>query len=229
MKKLTFKRQMQLGIVCIILGFILSEIFHTGIFSNIAWVIYGLLFVVHPVFPQNAAEGKHGRKVLRFAGVVLVLFGLTTHFGVSDHFLEELSKDVAINITWGEVVEENDTHGGFHGDGIGIMVIQFTETRLEEHMAETVLWNELPLPGELEKVVYGKTEGNSSTGPYIDYESVGIKIPEITRGYYYFKDRHSESTDLYDSSAILGRHSFNFTILLYDCDTDLLYIIEEDT
>ena len=175
MKKLTFKRQMQLGIVCIILGFILSEI------------------------------------------------------GVSDHFLEELSKDVAINITWGEVVEENDTHGGFHGDGIRIMVIQFTETRLEEQMAETVLWNELPLPEELEKVVYGKTEGNSSTGPYIDYESVGIKIPEITNGYYYFKDRHSESTDLYDSSPILERHSFNFTILLYDCDTDLLYIIEEDT
>lgn len=229
MKKLTFKRQMQIGIICIILGFVLSEIFHTGIFSNIAWVIYGMLFVVHPIFPKNAAEGKHGKLVLRIAGVILVLFGLMTHFGVSDHFLEELSKECDINITWGELVEENDTHGGFHGDGTRIMVIQFTETRLEEQMAENEKWKALPLSDELEKVVYGKTEGNVTSGPYIDYGSVEIKIPEISNGYYYFQDRHSESIDPYDSSVVLGRHSFNFTIMLYDCDTDLLYIVKEDT
>ena len=42
-------------------------------------------------------------------------------------------------------------------------------------------------------------------------------------------DRHSESEDIYDASRILSRNSFNFTILLYDCDTDLMYIVEEDT
>ena len=100
---------------------------------------------------------------------------------------------------------------------------------LEPEMQESDKWNSFPLPEELEKVVYGKTEGNVTTGPYIVDAFDDMRIPEITKGYYYFKDRHSESTDLYDSSPILERHSFNFTILLYDCDTDLLYIIEEDT
>ncbi len=229
MEKLTFKRQIRIGLGCIILGFILSEVFHNGIFSNIAWVIYGLLFLINPVFPKNAIVGKSGKNWLRLVGAVIVIAGLTTRFGVSDHFLEELSEESDMNITWGDLVEENDTHGGFHGDGTRIMVLQFTETLMEERMAENEKWHVFPLPSELQTVVYGKTEGNVTWGPYIEYDSVGIEIPDITNGYYYFKDRHAESNDPYDSSEVLGRHSFNFTLMLYDSDTDLLYIIKEDT
>ena len=42
-------------------------------------------------------------------------------------------------------------------------------------------------------------------------------------------DRSSESTDNTDDSMLLSRYSFNFTIAIYDTDTDILYYFEYDT
>lgn len=162
-------------------------------------------------------------------GIVILILGFSISFGRKENDLDKYSEEVGINISWGDVISEGDSHGGFHGDGTGVMVVHYTDSSLEPEIQESDKWNSFPLPEELEKVVYGKTEGNVTTVPYIVDAFDDMRIPEITKGYYYFKDRHSESTEPYDSSSILERHSFNFTILLYDCDTDLLYIIEEDT
>ncbi len=54
-------------------------------------------------------------------------------------------------------------------------------------------------------------------------------IPEITNGYYYFKDRHRDSTDNSDDTNLLGRNSFNFDIIIYDTEEDILYIFQLDT
>ena len=43
MKSLTFKRQLILGSVLIVVGNSIAFIFHKGIFSNIAWIIIGYL------------------------------------------------------------------------------------------------------------------------------------------------------------------------------------------
>lgn len=169
------------------------------------------------------------RRLLKIIGVIIVCIVLTACFGIGDNYLKDLSKETNLDITRGDVISEADSHGGFHGDGTKIMVLQFMEPLPEEEMVENEKWYELPLPSELESVVYGKTEGNHTSGPYIGYQSVGIKIPEITNGYYYFKDRYPEAIDPYDYSEVLGRGAFNFTILIYDRDTDLLYICEEDT
>ena len=53
MGKLTFKRQIIGGIILIIAGNILAFVFHKGIFSNIVWIIYGLLFIINPVYPEQ--------------------------------------------------------------------------------------------------------------------------------------------------------------------------------
>ncbi len=42
-------------------------------------------------------------------------------------------------------------------------------------------------------------------------------------------DRYHDSTDPYDDSNVLARASFNFTIALYDAETDILYYCEFDT
>ena len=160
---------------------------------------------------------------------VIVMLILAAKLGAEENPLVKFSKETGINISWGDVLEEADSHGGFHGDGTKITIVHYTDSSLEPEMAESWAWKAIPLPAELEKVVYGKTEGDATTGPYIDYDSVGIELPKITHGYYFFMDRHSESEDIYDASRILSRNSFNFTILLYDCDTDLMYIVEEDT
>ena len=56
-----------------------------------------------------------------------------------------------------------------------------------------------------------------------------VNIPEVTNGYYYFCDRHSDSIDSSDDTNLLSRASFNFTLAIYDSDTNRLYYVEFDT
>lgn len=62
MRSLTFQRQIVLGIVLIIVGNLLAFTFHNGIFSNIMWILYGLLFILNPVYPEQS-DSKKGKKV----------------------------------------------------------------------------------------------------------------------------------------------------------------------
>lgn len=53
-----FKKQILLGVILVILANILAFALHQGLFSNIAWVIYGLLWIVHPVHPAQMDAKK---------------------------------------------------------------------------------------------------------------------------------------------------------------------------
>ena len=53
--------------------------------------------------------------------------------------------------------------------------------------------------------------------------------PKIKNGVYKFVDRHSESKNISDDSEMLDRYSFNFSIAVYDLDSDILYYFEMDT
>lgn len=83
MEKLTFKRQLFFGIVLIIAGNILAFIFRKGIFSNIAWILYGLLFIINPVYPERYRDnGKKAKVAARIAGIVCIIVGLITRFAL---------------------------------------------------------------------------------------------------------------------------------------------------
>ena len=83
MEKLTFKRQLFLGIVLIIAGNILAFIFRKGIFSNIAWILYGLLFIINPVYPERYRDnGKKAKVAARIAGIVCIIVGVITRFAL---------------------------------------------------------------------------------------------------------------------------------------------------
>lgn len=87
MEKLSFKQQFCAGLAIEIVCFMLATIFKLGIISNIGWIIYGLLFVIHPVCPEAwkwkyAGDEKRMKRNFRIAGCVVILFGLLTKFGV---------------------------------------------------------------------------------------------------------------------------------------------------
>lgn len=77
-----FKKQILLGVILVILANILAFAFHRGLFTNIAWVIYGLLWIVHPVYPEQM-DAKKGRLASWLAGAVCILIGLMTRFVIS--------------------------------------------------------------------------------------------------------------------------------------------------
>lgn len=80
MKKLTFNKQIILGIILVIVGNILAFIFHNGIFSNVVWIIYGLLFLLNPVYPERYISKKKGKIAARIAGVICIVIGIITRF-----------------------------------------------------------------------------------------------------------------------------------------------------
>ncbi|HWQ76681.1 MAG TPA: oxidoreductase membrane subunit [Syntrophomonas sp.] len=82
MKKVTFKQQIYFGLAIVILGFVLSSIFKQGLFSNAGVIIYGLLFIINPVFPANCENVPRIRLYMRLAGFIVVVLGLMTRFGV---------------------------------------------------------------------------------------------------------------------------------------------------
>ena len=79
MKSLTFKRQIILGLLLIIIGNILAFVCHNSSFSNIAWMMYGLLFLFNPVHPE-CYDNKKGKCGVRIAGIICIVVALIMRF-----------------------------------------------------------------------------------------------------------------------------------------------------
>ena len=82
MKKMTYETQLTISFFIVILGCILSDIFNFWIYHSIAYVICGLLFIVHPVVPKRLEGIDKAVFWTRIAGVILILIGIFTrvHF-----------------------------------------------------------------------------------------------------------------------------------------------------
>ena len=78
MKKLTYETQLTISFLVVILGCILSDIFNFWIYHSMAYVICGLLFIVHPVVPKHLEGIDKAIFWTRIAGVILILIGIFT-------------------------------------------------------------------------------------------------------------------------------------------------------
>ncbi len=148
----------------------------------------------------------------------------------SGSITDDISMAIGIDLSDAEYATRIDTHGGFHGDGSTIVSMPVSSESVLEQIQNNPQWHSLPFTENLTAVVYGITDENSSIGPYITVDDTrNPAVPEITNGYYFFLDRHSQSTDPHDDTNVLSRASFNLLIAIYDCDTDILYYLELDT
>ncbi|MBE6008511.1 MAG: oxidoreductase membrane subunit [Lachnospiraceae bacterium] len=84
MKNLTFRKQFGICIGILIISFIFANITKIGIFTNIAWIIYGLTFVINPVWPEIWDHLDHKKLKLgcRIGGILVLIVALITRFGV---------------------------------------------------------------------------------------------------------------------------------------------------
>ncbi|MBR3705025.1 MAG: hypothetical protein IKM11_06025 [Oscillospiraceae bacterium] len=128
-------------------------------------------------------------------------------------YVQKLS---GLNISGSTIVSARDTHGGFHGDGE--LIVTFDCAQIADSIASQIAdWNPLPMTDNLQNLMYG--------GGLADK----FGISEVTNGYYFFWDRHSECTDPTSDSELNDRSSWNFTLMIYDADHSQLYLFELDT
>lgn len=136
-----------------------------------------------------------------------------------------LQREFGINEKDFTVIEEQDTHGGFHGDGTYHISLDCSDNK--EKIYKTINdWSELPLSENLQLRVYGGEKDGCTYGFKLAEET---NIPTVNNGYYCFLDRHSEATDKHSDIELFNRYSYNFSLAIYDADTDILYYIREDT
>lgn len=136
--------------------------------------------------------------------------------------------EMGVDIQQGEAAVEQETHGGFHGDGYTYLQVEYspeTGDTLAEQFRDGAVWKELPLPEELEPAVYGSAE----RGPLAVLDDGTAAIPPVENGYYWFRDRHRESENPADPAELFDRCSYNFDLAVYDADADTLYYFALDT
>ena len=127
------------------------------------------------------------------------------------------------------VVDEKDTHGGFHGDGDYYLILDCSGKT--EQAAELIKdWSPLPLTENLQRVMNMTCGGVDDDGVYYSKTLAEIAHwPIIENGVYKFIDRHSEAIDKSDDTNLFNRYSYNFSVAVYDLGTNTLYYFEFDT
>ena len=76
--KLTYKAQVIISVIIIILGNVLTDIFDSWIYRSMAFAICGLLFIVHPIVPNYLETNKTTIFWTRIAGILLIIIGVLT-------------------------------------------------------------------------------------------------------------------------------------------------------
>lgn len=116
-------------------------------------------------------------------------------------------------------IEEKDTHGGFHGDGEALVKVYFSDKQAEKFIRKidkNIHWNKLPMKDILQTCI------NSNIADE-------ISVPIIENGYWFFLDRNSKATDKYNYYDMFDRASSNYSIAIFDIDSNVLYIYSLDT
>ena len=86
-EKLTFKVQALLGITVLPFAFLFARILNNSLFLNVAWIMYGVLFLVNPVYPPkySCLGEKRCRKEARIAGIICIILGMIIKFGFDSY------------------------------------------------------------------------------------------------------------------------------------------------
>lgn len=167
-----------------------------------------------------------GMKNLKAFGIVVVFFlwlyfvGLFAFHVETDEYIQ---KEIGADISSCKIMEDEDTHGGFLGDGDYLVIADCSENK-EKILNQISHWKNFSLTKNLEQVVYGFEKDGVEFS-----KQVPETIPKIENGYYYFYDRHSESQNAFSDEGLFDRASYNYTLAFYDMDTDLFYYFELDT
>ena len=159
-------------------------------------------------------------------GIALIVCGVillfVSRYMLSNNKINNISKNIGITSSNCKIESDKDTHGGFLGDGE--YFAKLTCNEVEENGIK-INWRELPLSEELEKAMELKQCGSGSCKSAFER----YNIPTNINGYYYFFDRHNDSTDKRSDRELNERSSYNFSVGIYDSDNRVLYYYELDT
>ncbi len=197
------------------------------IISALIGALIGATYIISYIFALNKTWNDKKFSIKSFLPIAHCLLALIYLFSLkpTSDYIDKTTEHFGFTKRDFTVVEELDTHGGFLGDGSYYLILDCSNNK-EQALDEVKCWKKLPLSENLNLIMYGGEKDGVTYGYELAKEA---HMPKISNGYYMFEDRHSESKDSKNDSDLLDRHSSNFSVAIYDCDTDRLYYFEFDT
>ena len=171
----------------------------------------------HNLYILKIAVMKRTHIIIGLILIVSVLlafiFGLTIRKDGTESNIRKLN-----------IIEEYDTHGGLHGDGL-LYIKADCGNEPEQIEKITESWSNFPIPEEIEVLLSGGTvESGSFYGGVLENDA----ILKPNSGKYYFENR-ADGEENSDYVNILKSYSKNFSVGIYDAERQLLYWIEYDS
>ena len=175
--------------------------------------------------------------ILRAGTAVLLLWLLVscevgfplTRSAAEAYHLDRLSEECGVELVHTRhlhgMLEDKDTHGGFLGDGERLTRYRYDSFRYGGEDTGALVYA-LPAASRWKPLPFGK-ELSEWIGGSGGLELLPTEWP--AQGFYCFFDRQSESWDPEGETRAFLRPSLNFTLFVYDTDTDVLTVYELDT
>lgn len=161
--------------------------------------------------------------------MLLVLLSLTLTGCLFGGETADIGKAVELDLGGSVLVRSEDSHGCFLGDGQLVALLDCSAAPLTDTIKSHPHWHALPLTEPLTRLLIAQSDGNGLNAPTFTDEDGRALLPDIRNGYYFFKDRHAEADNVYDDTGLEERYSYNFTVAVYDTDTNKLYYCKIDT
>ncbi len=160
----------------------------------------------------------HKKLIIFISILAIAIILIVVEFKVSEY--RRIAMDIGIYVPLSCEMYYKGTHAGFHMDGEIYSRVYFNNRQAKRFIKKikgNEHWNKLPMSAELQEEVT------------IDKFGDNMELPIIENGYWFFLDRHSKAMNKYDEKAIYDRHSYNYTVAIFDTDTNILYYYELDT
>lgn len=176
---------------------------------------------------KPARRGAFRRAAAALLAIVLplCLFACSRPGRIAD----EISDALEIDLRAGRTVAVSQDRDRMFGDGQLFVELQFYGDDAEAAIRDNPRWNPLPPNDEVTTLLYGSSGINSFAGPFVTTRDGEPLFPAVKTGYYFFEDRHPDAWAGEPESAVLERASFNFTVAVYDAESDTLYFAQLDT
>lgn len=171
------------------------------------------------------------RKYARFAGTaaalvlaVAVLSAVWDNRDENAAQIRHLERRLCADLPAGIQLEYQDSHSGFHGDGVLTAVVTFPSQKAVREFTGRLAapWSPLPVePAELSWAVHREWRGL----PPLSTDLRRNDLPPVTQGYWFYRDRYQEQ---YGQACAFNPYLQNATFALLDTQDGVLYVLEID-
>lgn len=161
--------------------------------------------------------------------LIIILLSITFFYRHSTKINSSISKDLGIKVPNNLEFQYEDSHGGFHGDGVTLAKAKITQNNIQYILDKSkVKWNKMPMSKDIKLRLYGGRKDNIN----YSYElAKDLNMENIETGYWLFLDRWGNEKEYTKGEGLLdgNRHSKNFSLGIIDSDNNIFYYIKFDS